>query len=109
MSGGGPRSAFVLSACLVGLALAACRPSPPDFTGKDPDSLFRAAVVPVLRDQCEECHFEGGPMYRDMPFDDQEFVLELEDELLARLSGGGRGTVAGWLALTRETRREGSD
>ena len=84
------------------LGLPGCDRAGADLSGADPDSVFRADVVPVLRDQCEDCHFSGGPMHAEMPFDDLAVVRSLEDELLARLDGKGRKLVAAWLDLVRE-------
>ena len=68
------------------------------------DSAFVTAIIPVLEDQCEDCHFAGGPMYKKMPFDDFEVVSSLEDALVTQLGGKGRDRVKEWLALVREER-----
>jgi hypothetical protein len=66
-----------------------------------PDSAFTAVVVPVLRDQCQGCHFPGQPMYGELPFDDSQMVLELGDGVAVLLEGQGRERVMEWLALAR--------
>lgn len=65
------------------------------------DSAFVRVVIPVLEDQCEDCHFEGGPMYKKMPFDDLEVVAEQGDLLLVQLNGSGREQVKKWLQQLR--------
>jgi hypothetical protein len=83
------------------LGLAASDYDPPEIAGLDADSAFVLAVIPVLKDQCENCHFPGGPMYKKMPFDDMGVVGGLEDEVVTRLGGKGRERVAEWLAIWR--------
>lgn len=97
-----PRGSTLLPAMVLTLGiLAACDYEPPEITGLDADSAFVLAVIPVLKDQCENCHFPGGPMYKKMPFDDVGVVGGLEDEVVTRLKGKGRERVAEWLAVWR--------
>ena len=83
------------------LALGACGYRPPEITGMSPDSAFTAVVVPILQDQCGSCHFEGGPMFQAMPFDDLDLVTERGDELMVQLEGTGRERMQEWLLLVR--------
>ena len=93
----------VLIAMIAGFT--SCRETPPpDLTAMGVDSSFVTVIIPILKDQCEDCHFPGGPLYKTMPFDDLSLVTELEDALLTRLSGGGRDRVAEWLDLVRASR-----
>jgi hypothetical protein len=85
---------------LLGIALG-CGKSYPPLDGMDSHRAFQAVVLPVLRDQCQGCHFKGGAMYRDLPFDDEALVALRGDELLLQLKGQGRERMAQWLALTR--------
>jgi len=71
-----------------------------------PDSAFTVAIVPVLRDQCAGCHFAGGPMYKDLPFDDQATVTRLGDAVMVQLEGKGQERMRQWLALVRRGPRE---
>ena len=80
----------------------ACGKKYPSPKGMDAEHGFQSVVLPVLYDQCEGCHFAGGVMYRDLPFDDQELVLTRGDELLTQLRGSGKERVAEWLALARQ-------
>jgi hypothetical protein len=83
------------------LAAGACGYRPPEITGMSPDSAFTEVVVPILRDQCEGCHFEGGAMFQAMPFDDLDLVTEHGDELMVQLKGTGRERMQEWLARVR--------
>ena len=93
---------FAVLAMALGLSLAACAQSP-DYSGQDADSVFTADIVPVLREQCESCHFDGGHMHREMPFEDAEGVGNLEDQLLSRRKGSGKAKVKAWQELRRST------
>lgn len=66
-----------------------------------PDSAFVSVIVPVLQDQCAGCHFPGGAMYKDLPFDDEQTVLGLGDAVMVQLDGKGQDRVREWLALER--------
>lgn len=71
-----------------------------------PDSAFTAAILPVLHDQCAGCHFAGGPMYKDLPFDDQATVARLGDAVMVQLEGKGQERMRQWLALVRRRAQE---
>ena len=85
--------------------LVSCDYDPPEITGLSADSAFVLAVIPVLEDQCEDCHFPGGPMHKKIPFDDMGVVGGLEDEVVTRLTGQGRERVAEWLAVWRREQK----
>lgn len=97
------RSFIPVAAALVSVLalfiLVGCDYEPPEITGLGADSAFVLAVIPVLKDQCDDCHFPGGPMHKRMPFDDMEVVGSLEDEVVIRLGGKGRERVAQWLVV----------
>jgi hypothetical protein len=86
---------------LVGAASFGCGKRYPSLEGLDSERGFEAVVLPILHDQCEGCHFSGGVMYQDLPFDDRELVASRGDEVLLQLKGKGRERMAEWLALTR--------
>jgi len=67
-----------------------------------PDSAFVAVIEPVLRDQCAGCHFPGGSMYKDLPFDDRETVAGLGDAVMVQLDGVGQERMRQWLAMVRQ-------
>jgi len=86
---------------LLGAALIGCGKRYPSVEGMDAERGFEAVVLPILHDQCEGCHFAGGVMYQDLPFDDRELVASRGDEVLLQLKGKGRERMAEWLALSR--------
>ena len=73
----------------------------PSLEGLDSERGFEAVMLPILHDQCEGCHFSGGVMYQELPFDDRDLVASRGDEVLLQLKGKGRERMAEWLALTR--------
>ena len=91
-----------MAALLALFVTFACGKKYPSPEGMDLEHGFQGVVLPVLLDQCQGCHFAGGVMYRDMPFDDRELVLTRGDELLIQLRGNGKDRVAQWLALARQ-------
>jgi hypothetical protein len=78
----------------------------PSLEGMNAERGFQAVVLPILHDQCEGCHFAGGVMYQELPFDDRDLVTTRGDELLFQLKGKGRDRMAEWLAIAR---REGNE
>ena len=85
----------------LGAAIFGCGKRYPSLAGMDAERGFEAVVLPILHDQCEGCHFAGGVMYQDLPFDDRELVTTRGDEVLLQLKGKGRERMAEWLALSR--------
>jgi hypothetical protein len=71
-----------------------------------PDSAFTAVVVPILREQCQGCHFPGEPMYGELPFDDYRTVSDLGDGVAVLLDKRGRQRVMEWMQLVRAARRD---
>jgi len=47
---------------------------------------FASQVLPIVR-RCEPCHFEGGKMYAELPFDDPATVRRLGEALFTRIKG----------------------
>jgi hypothetical protein len=98
---------FVLHLLLAGiLTLAACSSNPPAippareattkpqavtvaFAPAQPDSprvdYFNASVRPLLEKQCQPCHFNGGKMYAQLPFDDPKTIRHLGTKLFTRI------------------------
>src|SRR6187431_1239094 len=91
---------------LLGLAMFGCGKRYPSLEGMSAERGFQAVVLPILQDQCEGCHFAGGVMYQELPFDDRDLVTTRGDELLLQLKGKGRDRMAEWLVIAR---REGSE
>ena len=47
---------------------------------------FDHDVKPILQSKCMPCHFSGGKMYVELPFDRPETVRKLGEKLLARIN-----------------------
>lgn len=65
------------------------RPSPKEFvtaavvsTSTKPD--FERDIKPILA-RCQPCHFPGGKVYDQMPFDKPETVTKLGTKLFTRI------------------------
>ncbi|MGH7857327.1 MAG: hypothetical protein ACREQY_08345, partial [Candidatus Binatia bacterium] len=48
---------------------------------------FEADVLPILSESCRPCHFEGGKMHEELPFDRPETIRKLGDRLFTRIRG----------------------
>ena len=66
----------------------ASEPAPP---AAEPDAgaadkvAFGDRVLPILRDRCSPCHFEGGTMYDRLPFDQPATIRVLGTGLFSRI------------------------
>jgi hypothetical protein len=66
-------------------------PSAPAPPAAEPDALaadrvaFGDRVLPILRDRCSPCHFEGGTMYDRLPFDQPATIRVLGTALFSRI------------------------
>lgn len=45
---------------------------------------FRTQVLPIV-EACRPCHFEGGKMYEELPFDDPATLRALGERLFTRI------------------------
>jgi hypothetical protein len=50
---------------------------------------FETQVLPILRARCRPCHFDGGAMYRRLPFDCPQTVRLLGTKLFTRIKNEG--------------------
>jgi len=64
---------------LLGAAVTAARAPQPPGAG------FAARVRPILEARCMPCHFEGGKMYAQLPFDREETIRKLGESLFTRI------------------------
>jgi hypothetical protein len=63
---------------------------------------FALRVQPILEQRCRPCHFAGGQVYAQLPFDRAETVLRLREKLFTRLKDEPtRQTIRDFLALHR--------
>jgi hypothetical protein len=59
-------------------------------TRPDSSATFIAAIAPLLKTNCSPCHFSGGSMYDEYPFDDFDTVVKLGKRLRTRLKEPGQ-------------------
>jgi hypothetical protein len=46
---------------------------------------FQTQIRPVLQAKCQPCHFNGGKVYAQMPFDRPETIKTLGTKLFTRI------------------------
>ena len=46
---------------------------------------FESQIKPILQSRCMPCHFNGGKMYQQLPFDRAETVKKLGTKLFTRI------------------------
>jgi len=46
---------------------------------------FDAQIKPILQSKCMPCHFSGGQMYEQLPFDRPETIKKLGTRLFTRI------------------------
>lgn len=46
---------------------------------------FAAEVRPIMEANCKPCHFEGGKVYAELPFDKPETIISLGEALFSRI------------------------
>ena len=62
-------------------ALGPANPTPSETPRVD----FDTQVRPILASRCTPCHFEGGTMYKRLPFDRPETIKTLGTKLFTRI------------------------
>ncbi|MDQ2977555.1 MAG: hypothetical protein M3R69_19360, partial [Acidobacteriota bacterium] len=59
--------------------------SRPNLTGDSARVDFAKQVRPILEAKCQPCHFNGGKVYSQMPFDRPETIKRLGTKLFTRI------------------------
>lgn len=75
------------------LLLASCPPAPPpaavpsslQSVSAPPRVDFDTQVKPVLQNRCTPCHFPGGVMHEQLPFDQARTIRHLGEKLFTRI------------------------
>lgn len=57
-------------------ALSLSRSAKPDFDSE---------IKPIFQARCQPCHFQGGKVYKEMPFDKPETIHRLGTKLFTRI------------------------
>ena|SRR5215203_3118071 len=47
--------------------------------------IFKTDIQPVFVSHCSPCHFPGGKMYENLPFDKPETIVDHEAGILKRI------------------------
>ncbi|MBF8247873.1 MAG: hypothetical protein HW374_673 [Bacteroidetes bacterium] len=80
---------LILSLCLLLLAFIGVNGQDKAETrisqSKQPPVKYETDVLPILTSNCNPCHFPGGKVYDEYPFDDQKAVATLGKKLFARI------------------------
>ncbi|MBF8248501.1 MAG: hypothetical protein HW374_1301 [Bacteroidetes bacterium] len=59
---------------------------------------YQDNVLPILTANCNTCHFPGGKVYDEYPFDDQKTVATLGKKLFTRIKDEEQqATITLWL------------
>lgn len=66
---------------------------PPSPTLRADSIDFAAQIEPILKARCNPCHFPGGKMYAQMPFDQAKTVLDHSAGMMRRLNAGKDGSL----------------
>lgn len=70
----------------------------PDPVGPTPAARFEERVLPILEAGCSPCHFEGGKVYDQLPFDRPETIVRLGTRLFSRIKDEqDQGTIRSFL------------
>jgi hypothetical protein len=70
------------------IAPAAAPPAIPMRSAPSPVD-FHAQIRPILETRCQPCHFEGGTMYQQLPFDRPETIRHLGEKMFTRIKDAG--------------------
>lgn len=46
---------------------------------------FRTQILPILQARCQPCHFDGGKMYKALPFDRPETIHKIGEKMFTRI------------------------
>lgn len=49
------------------------------------EDLFTEKIAPMLAERCQPCHFPGGVMYEQLPFDQPDTIRKLGGKLFGRI------------------------
>ena len=54
-------------------------------TTRSPKPNFETEIKPIFLAKCQPCHFQGGKVYDQMPFDKAETITRLGTKLFTRI------------------------
>ena len=62
-----------------------------------PAHSYQDEILPILKSNCNPCHFSGGKVYDRHPFDDYKTVATLGLKLNTRLKGKETAVMKEWI------------
>lgn len=87
------KATWLIATVLVALSVPACQIAKPASAAHDarpsasanakPD--FEADIEPILKAHCQPCHFQGGKVYDQLPFDKADTIRRLGTRLFTRI------------------------
>src|SRR6476619_705068 len=78
-----PRHGFIASFLLVGSFVLLTTITSIKTLAERP--TFASDIRPILESSCQPCHFQGGQMYEQLPFDKLETITKLGTKLFTRI------------------------
>jgi hypothetical protein len=92
------------------VAHAPAAASMPALGGRAPASVdFGTQIQPMLEARCRPCHYPGGSVYKQLPFDRAATVVRLGEKLFTRIKDEDqRRTIREFLAQQAGTSRQGA-
>src|SRR3990172_3288598 len=67
---------------------------------------FSDSIEPILKENCSPCHFKGGKVYEEYPFDKYETARDLGKRLNSRLKGENADSVLRWIETGSPDKKE---
>jgi hypothetical protein len=85
------------------MAVVSLREAQPD---SPQDDYFSAKILPIV-EKCQPCHFKGGKVYAQLPFDDPKTIHHLGVKLFSRIQDkNDQVTIRTFLGQAQSLKRE---
>ena len=87
---------MLAKSALIAFLFALCAPAEVPVSRQEPDLVrsstsapqrvsFEGQIRPILEKRCQPCHFAGGKMYAQLPFDRPQTIRALGEKLFTRI------------------------
>ena len=74
-----------VSACLLARSNPRASVAASSLPGNTTKPNFESDIKPIFQAKCQPCHFQGGKVYDQMPFDKPETIMRLGKKLFTRI------------------------